>query len=107
MESMFELCVAFTSNLSKWEVFNVFNMDSMFSGCISFDSDLSKWDLSELETVEYMFNGCKALESTDFTNWAKFDAFNIEDDELLDVFREVPHAYFYVGQINPESQENL
>ena len=58
---MFDGCKSFNSDLSKWDVSKVENMNSMFSGCKSFNSDLSKWDVKNVNDTYNMFDGCKSL----------------------------------------------
>jgi surface protein len=42
---MFEKCIRFNSDLSKWDVSNGEYFNYMFYECKSFDSDLSNWDV--------------------------------------------------------------
>ena len=50
-------------DLSKWNTYNVNNMNSMFSGCNTLISlpDLSKWNTSNVKYMNNMFNGCVNL----------------------------------------------
>ena len=41
----------------------------MFMGCKKFNSDLSKWDVSGVEDMEDMFNDCKSLKQ--IPSWYK------------------------------------
>ena len=55
---MFYDCKSFNSDLSKWDVRNIKEMDSMFYGCESFNSDLSKWNVKNVISMNYSFWGC-------------------------------------------------
>ena len=35
----------------------------MFYGCKKFNSDLSKWNVSKVKDMEYMFLGCDSLKN--------------------------------------------
>ena len=48
-------CANFNSDLSKWDVSGVEDMNSMFYGCTKFNSDLSKWDVSRVKYMTDMF----------------------------------------------------
>jgi len=59
-------------DISKWDVWNVENMNSMFNNCQTLKSvgDLSKWDISSVKNMNYMFRNCKNLKSVgDLSNW--------------------------------------
>ena len=58
---MFDGCKNFNSDLSKWNVRSVENMEYMFKDCENFNSDLSKWNVSSAGDMEGMFDGCKSL----------------------------------------------
>ena len=55
MDSMFEGCTNFNSDLSKWNVSKVKYMTGMFKRCTNFNSDLSKWDVSNVKDMSGMF----------------------------------------------------
>ena len=61
MKYMFYRCINFNSNLKKWDVSQVTDMERMFSKCYYFNSDLNKWDVSKVTNMSYMFDGCKKI----------------------------------------------
>ena len=68
MDSMFWNCKKFNSDLSKWDVSSVTYMGDMFEGCEIFNSNLSKWNVSEVLSTQDMFQDCKNFNS-DLSNW--------------------------------------
>merc|ERR1719362_1259266 len=52
---MFRAALAFNSDISKWKVLRVQNMDGMFFGARLFNSDVSIWKVSNVITMDYMF----------------------------------------------------
>ena len=61
---MFYGCHNFDSNLSSWNVRNVFNMNWMFYDCQNFTADLNDWDVFKVKmnkNIWHMFTGCKKL----------------------------------------------
>ncbi len=66
---MFDSCVSFTTDVSKWDMSHVKEMNAMFSDCRDFTSDLSKWDLDhEIDNMNSMLNGCIKFQS-DLSGW--------------------------------------
>lgn len=47
MEYMFNGAKSFNSDISKWNVSNVYSLDSIFDGATSFTTDISNWDISK------------------------------------------------------------
>ena len=72
MNFMFWGCENFNSDLSKWDVSSVGNMEYMFQNCKKFNSDLSNWNVrgwSVRETLISMFDGCESLKQ--IPSWYK------------------------------------
>lgn len=66
---MFDSCVSFTTDVSKWDMSHVTEMNAMFSDCRDFTSDLSKWNLDhEIDNMNSMLNGCIKFQS-DLSGW--------------------------------------
>ena len=55
MGSMFKGASSFTSDLSKWQVGKVTNMNAMFEYADKFDSDLSQWQVGKVTSMAYIF----------------------------------------------------
>jgi lipoprotein len=69
MNAMFSDCRDFTSDLSKWDLdHEIDNMNSMLNGCIKFQSDLSGWKVGKVKHMSYLFNGCESFTS-DLSKW--------------------------------------
>ncbi len=69
MNAMFSDCRDFTSDLSKWNLdHEIDNMCSMLNGCIKFQSDLSGWKVGKVKHMSYLFNGCESFTS-DLSKW--------------------------------------
>lgn len=69
MNAMFSDCRDFTSDLSKWNLdHEIDNMNSMLNGCIKFQSDLSGWKVGKVKHMSYLFNGCESFTS-DLSKW--------------------------------------
>ncbi|MGP1362133.1 MAG: BspA family leucine-rich repeat surface protein [Bacteroides sp.] len=69
MNAMFSDCRDFTSDLSKWDLdHEIDNMCSMLNGCIKFQSDLSGWKVGKVKHMSYLFNGCESFTS-DLSKW--------------------------------------
>ena len=59
MTQKFYDCQDFNSDVSKWDVSNVTNMEEMFYNCSMFEGrGLENWDVSNVENMSYMFTGC-------------------------------------------------
>ena len=54
---MFARAKYFNSDVSKWDVSRVKNMQGMFLGATSFNGDLSKWDVTRVIDMRGMFMG--------------------------------------------------
>jgi surface protein len=63
MQSMFEGCANFNSNISNWNVSSVTTMARMFYSCRSFNQNISNWDVSSVTNMSEMFKN-----ATDFNN---------------------------------------
>ena len=68
MSFMFSDCKKFNSDISKWNVSNVINMSCMFYNCYNFNSDISKWNVSNAKNMSYMFCNCSKFNS-DISKW--------------------------------------
>lgn len=64
MDSMFDDCEQFDSDLSHWDVSGVYYMGNMFRGCKKFNSDLSSWDLKSIKNADGFNKGCAGLADT-------------------------------------------
>ena len=51
LSEMFYGCISLNSDLSKWNVENVNNMNFMFYNCISFNSNLSEWNVKNVTNM--------------------------------------------------------
>ena len=60
---MFYNCKNFNSDISKWDVSNVTNMESMFYNCKNFNSGLNKWNVSSVKNMHFMFRECNSLKN--------------------------------------------
>ena len=56
------------SDISKWDVSSVTDMNKMFSSASSFNSDISKWDVSSVTNMKNMFYHAKFFRS-DIWKW--------------------------------------
>jgi surface protein len=54
MSNLFEDALTFNSDISRWDVSNVRNMELMFSGS-SFNGNISGWNVSKVENMKKMF----------------------------------------------------
>merc|ERR1719362_2836881 len=54
--------MAFTGEISKWDVSSVEGMCSMFLRATAFNIDISKWDVSRVTNMELMFMGAESFE---------------------------------------------
>ena len=76
MGYMFCRCKNFKSDLSRWDVSRVTNMQCMFDGCESFNSDLADWNVSNVDDMINMFDKCDSfnydLSSWDISKTAKY-----------------------------------
>jgi surface protein len=73
--SVFENCVNFNGNISKWDVSKVNDMSRAFAYCISFNQDLSSWKTGNVTSTKLMFLYCNKFNS-DLRAW---DTSNITD----------------------------
>ena len=62
MNSIFNGCISLYSlpDISKWNTYNVTNMNFMFNGCTSLYSipDISQWNTNNVTDMNNMFYGC-------------------------------------------------
>ena len=79
MSYMFSWCKLFNGDLSKWNTSNVTHMVGMFIDCTAFNSDLLEWDVSSVTNMLYMFNGCDSF-NCDLSRW---NTSNITDMESM------------------------
>jgi surface protein len=93
---MFNECIYFNSDLSKWDVSNGITFNYMFSYCKIFNSDLSEWDVSNGESFEGMFVGCKSFDA-DLSGWnvsrARFWKFFAEKSLLEKYHKRIPEKF--------------
>jgi len=68
LTNCFRGCLAFTSDLSAWDVHAVTNMYAIFRDCHVFNSDLSGWDVHAVTDMYSMFCYCYAFTS-DLSGW--------------------------------------
>ena len=54
MNVLFMGAASFNSNISRWDVARVTDMNRMFMGATSFDSDISDWDVSRVNDMSSM-----------------------------------------------------
>ena len=54
MNVLFMGAASFNSNISKWDVARVTDMNRMFMGATSSDSDISDWDVSRVTDMTRM-----------------------------------------------------
>merc|ERR1711934_301315 len=59
---------AFSSDVSKWDVSSVTNMDGMFSDAKAFNGDISKWDVSSVTDMSDMFSEAESFDG-DVSKW--------------------------------------
>ncbi len=57
LDTVFEDCIAFNGDVSKWEVSRVTSMANMFKGAAMFNGDVSKWEVSHVTSMANMFKG--------------------------------------------------
>jgi surface protein len=55
LESAFEGCINFNSNISRWDVTKAINMKNMFYNCTNFNQNLSNWNVSNVTNMDSMF----------------------------------------------------
>lgn len=73
---MFKDCHKFNGNVDNWK-FNTEDevyMTGMFQNCLDFDRDISKWDVSNVVHTAEMFYGCSSF-CKDLSNWEFSDKF--------------------------------
>jgi surface protein len=70
----------FNSDISRWDVSNVRNMNGMFSRS-KFNGDISNWNVSNVETMNNMFEYSKF--NGDLSKW---DVYNVK--EMMGIFDE-------------------
>ena len=58
----------FSSDISKWDVSVVTNMNGMFNGVELFNGDVSEWDVSSMIDISGMFWGATAFNG-DISKW--------------------------------------
>ena len=58
----------FNSDISYWDVSNVFNFSNMFRNCRKFNCDISSWDFSRPSNICNMFNNCREF-NQDLSVW--------------------------------------
>ncbi len=68
MNQMFAGCTYFNQDISKWNVSNVIDMGGMFASCTYFNQDISKWDVSNVKDMSYMFADCISF-NQDISKW--------------------------------------
>ena len=56
LNSCFENCTNFNSNISSWDTSNVTNMDSTFSNANSFNQPIGDWDTSNVTNMDSTFS---------------------------------------------------
>merc|ERR1719353_1892579 len=55
MRVMFVGAISFNSDISKWDVSRVADMNRMFYNAKSFNGDISQWDVSRVKNMDAMF----------------------------------------------------
>lgn len=85
MSGMFQQAVAFTSDLSGWNVKNVECMWAMFAGATSFNSDISIWDVTSVTNMKCMFDEASSFNcgNGDLSRWDTRFLLN-----MMDMFRD-------------------
>lgn len=68
MAWMLNNLTGFNSDISYWDVSNMFNATNMFRNCRLFNQDISGWDTSSLGAMRNMFNNCKQF-NQDLSGW--------------------------------------
>merc|ERR1711862_745554 len=65
----------FNSDISKWDVSRVTNMEHMFYYAESFNADISKWDVSKVKHMRNMFHAARSF-NRDISEW---DVSNVKE----------------------------
>jgi surface protein len=68
MAFMFHIGQKFNQNISGWDVSNVTNMSYMFSSAFEFNQDISGWDVSNVTNMQSTF-GFAYVFNSNISNW--------------------------------------
>jgi surface protein len=77
MESLFEGCEGFNSDISWWDTSKVTNMESMFRSCQEFNLPLNGWDTSKVTNMRGMFANAQKFNS-DISKWNTWKVENMD-----------------------------
>ena len=69
MKHMFDLAINFNSDITDWNVSNVYYMDFMFSDAIIFNQNINKWNTQNVLNMKYMFRNAKQFNKSYVSGW--------------------------------------
>ncbi len=98
LDSMFEYCNDFNTDISGWDTSNITSMESTFKSCYRFNQPIGSWNVSNVTSMPFLFYGAYDF-AQDISSW--------DVSSVTDMYSMFYNADSFNQDISPWNTQNV